>query len=338
MTAHTIQKPSVRTSPYAMARRKRSLKNARSSCRETTKRNVTKKSDHRSPSSDDSVSPGPRILSPREQVLAAYAGVYVPKSNHIQAPVLKRLFAFKSIFIPSPRLITVAAKLIQAHWESLTVFNQTPGNSEDRMQTVRSMHLTGYISTTLARSSILQSNSIVSLFPSFPTVALIFALVYVERLKKLHPNARGETGCGHRLFLVSYMVACKYLQGHLLACESRTSQGAKDYAAEVPNTDESTSEDRQNGNSHVPASVLSSIILPNEQWARLSGVFSTPELTRMELELLAFLQFDLYVSYEDFIYHWTKYMDINQLVPSEQLSANIQYEETESEECVVPDF
>ncbi|KAK9763588.1 hypothetical protein K7432_009596 [Basidiobolus ranarum] len=335
MASHTMEKQTKRASPYAIARRKRASKNTRVSNRETTKRTSPKNS----LPTDNSASAGPRILTPREQVLVAYAGVYVPESNHVQAPVLKRLFAFKNILSLSPQLISVAGKLIQAHWESTAISDElTPG---DRNQTARSMHLTGYISAILARSLMLQSNSVASKFPPFPTVALVFALIYVERLKKLHPNARGEAGCGHRLFLVSYMVACKYLQGHILAWGNHTPTKSG-RAASVPVTREPhrVSSSPQHSTPLEHSSVLPSIILPNEQWARLSGVFSTPELTRMELELLAFLQFDLNVSYEDFNYHWSKYMDINQLVPNEQpsiVSTHTVFEETD-DEGVVPDF
>ncbi|KAF9974303.1 hypothetical protein BGZ73_002290 [Actinomortierella ambigua] len=44
----------------------------------------------------------------------------------------------------------------------------------------------------------------------FPNLTLTLALIYVDRLKSKYPEARGETGCSHRLFLVAYIIAAKY--------------------------------------------------------------------------------------------------------------------------------
>ncbi|ORX94336.1 hypothetical protein K493DRAFT_315526 [Basidiobolus meristosporus CBS 931.73] len=327
MASRVTEKQSKRTSPYTISRRKRSLKGTRVAYQDGTKRSAPQRVTPNSAETN-----GSRVLTPREQVLEAYANVYVPTTDHIQAPVLKKLFEYKSILSLSSQLVTVTARLIQTQWESS---EQPTENVSEQGQSGRAKHLTGYISAILARSSMLRSNTVATHLPSFSTIALIFALVYVERLKRLHPNARGEAGCGHRLFLVSYMVASKYLQGHLLARSNRIPQNHPN--SQVPDTRGPVSEEPLPLESSSSSSVLPSIILPNEQWARLSGVFSTPELTRMELELLAFLQFDLYVSYEDFLYHWTKYMDINQLVPNQHL-AGVSVGEESDDEGVVPEF
>ncbi|KAG0207291.1 hypothetical protein BGX28_001448 [Mortierella sp. GBA30] len=44
----------------------------------------------------------------------------------------------------------------------------------------------------------------------FPNLTLTLALIYVDRLKAKYPEARGESGCSHRLFLVAYIIAAKY--------------------------------------------------------------------------------------------------------------------------------
>ncbi|KAF9166429.1 hypothetical protein DFQ26_007915 [Actinomortierella ambigua] len=44
----------------------------------------------------------------------------------------------------------------------------------------------------------------------FPNLTLTLALIYVDRLKSKYPEARGEAGCSHRLFLVAYIIAAKY--------------------------------------------------------------------------------------------------------------------------------
>ncbi|ORY06204.1 hypothetical protein K493DRAFT_310705 [Basidiobolus meristosporus CBS 931.73] len=323
MASRAIEKQSKRTTPYTTSRRKRSLKSPRVAYQDGTKRNVPQRV-----TPDSTESKSSRVLTPREQVLEAYANVYIPTADHIQTPVLKKLFEFKNILSLSSQLVTVTAGLIQTQWESS---EQSTQNVPEQGQSGRAKYLIGYISNILARSSMLQSNTATTPLPSFSAIALIFALIYVERLKRLHPNARGEAGCGHRLFLVSYMVASKYLQGHLQARSNRSQPNHPN--SQVPDAGGPVSEEPMPLGS---PSVLPSIILPNEQWARMSGVFSTPELTRMELELLAFLQFDLHVSYEDFLYHWTKYMDINQLVPN-QHPIGVSVEESD-DEGVVPEF
>ncbi|KAF9432448.1 hypothetical protein BGZ76_010796 [Entomortierella beljakovae] len=44
----------------------------------------------------------------------------------------------------------------------------------------------------------------------FPNLTLTLALIYVDRLKAKNPDAKGEPGCSHRLFLVAYIIAAKY--------------------------------------------------------------------------------------------------------------------------------
>ncbi|GJJ73500.1 hypothetical protein EMPS_05858 [Entomortierella parvispora] len=44
----------------------------------------------------------------------------------------------------------------------------------------------------------------------FQNLTLTLALIYVDRLKAKYPEAKGEPGCSHRLFLVAYIIAAKY--------------------------------------------------------------------------------------------------------------------------------
>ena len=92
-----------------------------------------------------------------------------------------------------------------------------------------------------------------------PSVAtLLHGLLYCLRLRKLYPQARGEQGCAHRLFVVSLLVATRYLN------------------------------DRQ------------VLIKPNHTtWSSLSGVFTAPELERMEMEFVTFLRGNLFIGWLD---------------------------------------
>ncbi|OBZ83300.1 hypothetical protein A0J61_08649 [Choanephora cucurbitarum] len=48
-----------------------------------------------------------------------------------------------------------------------------------------------------------------------PSVTLLIALEYIERLKKKYHNIKGTSGCGHRLIMVAYMMAAKYMHVNL---------------------------------------------------------------------------------------------------------------------------
>lgn len=87
-----------------------------------------------------------------------------------------------------------------------------------------------------------------------PSVAtLLHALLYTLKLRSIYPRARGEQGCAHRLFVVSLLVAARYLNDRQL------------------------------------------LIKPSHStWSTLSGVFTSPELYRMEVEFVTFLRGKLY--------------------------------------------
>jgi hypothetical protein len=111
-----------------------------------------------------------------------------------------------------------------------------------------------------------------------PSVITVFtAIFYVGRLKRFYPKAIGEHGCGHRLFTVSLLIAYRYLE-----CQAVIDE-------EFYHT-----------------------------WSLFSnGVFQAADLFRMELEFVAFLKFNLYISYEDFEYFVDRVFnsDGGQIVP-----------------------
>ncbi|KAI7828614.1 hypothetical protein BC939DRAFT_526701 [Gamsiella multidivaricata] len=59
----------------------------------------------------------------------------------------------------------------------------------------------------------------------YPNLTLTLALIYVDRLKAKHPEARGEPGCSHRLFLVAFIIAAKYRCSVELAPPGPENQG-----------------------------------------------------------------------------------------------------------------
>ncbi|CAO3567684.1 unnamed protein product [Mortierella alpina] len=56
----------------------------------------------------------------------------------------------------------------------------------------------------------LSQSSLSLLKVPYPNLTLTLALIYVDRLKAKYPEAKGEPGCSHRLFLVAFIIAAKY--------------------------------------------------------------------------------------------------------------------------------
>ncbi|KAF1805310.1 hypothetical protein FB192DRAFT_1426859 [Mucor lusitanicus] len=48
-----------------------------------------------------------------------------------------------------------------------------------------------------------------------PSITLLIAIGYIERLKQKYHNIKGTRGCGHRLILVAYMMAAKFMHVNL---------------------------------------------------------------------------------------------------------------------------
>ncbi|KAI9356899.1 hypothetical protein BD770DRAFT_411080 [Pilaira anomala] len=48
-----------------------------------------------------------------------------------------------------------------------------------------------------------------------PSITLLIAIGYIERLKLRYTNIKGTPGCGHRLIMVAYMMAAKFMHVNL---------------------------------------------------------------------------------------------------------------------------
>ncbi|KAF9183613.1 hypothetical protein BGZ50_004124 [Haplosporangium sp. Z 11] len=77
----------------------------------------------------------------------------------------------------------------------------------------------------------------------YPNLTITLALIYVDRLKAKYPEAKGEPGCSHRLFLVAFIIAAKFricielsslLRAHR---EQMTESTSDDKVLEMPATD-----------------------------------------------------------------------------------------------------
>ncbi|KAG2220816.1 hypothetical protein INT45_004477, partial [Circinella minor] len=156
-----------------------------------------------------------------------------------------------------------------------------------------------------------------------PIVALLVAMRYIDRLKKKYNNIRGAMGCSHRLIVVAYMMAIKFIHANLRLII--------DVTEEQEQKEEEEEEERQRRSSldaHIysrlsterstlkksPSPMVSSMVSPpaspksqcsqpekNQQQQQqqendVSKNQRALQALRMEIEFLHFLNYDLTVS------------------------------------------
>ena len=99
---------------------------------------------------------------------------------------------------------------------------------------------------------------------------MVTALLYLDRLKQMHPNCKGSEGSGYRLLLSAIILAAKYLYDDTF---------------------------------------------DNTAWATVSsGLFHLKQVNHMEMELLYFLNFELYIPIQE----WNAfYLTVEQRVAQE---------------------
>ncbi|KAF9955031.1 hypothetical protein BGZ72_004088 [Mortierella alpina] len=109
----------------------------------------------------------------------------------------------------------------------------------------------------------------------FPNLTLTLALIYVDRLKAKYPEAKGEPGCSHRLFLVAYIIAAKYRCSVELAALIKESSNVDSAAEDRDETQDATSAACENIQSKPIEERLSEarsraeLIFSNHEWVRL---------------------------------------------------------------------
>lgn len=133
--------------------------------------------------------------------------------------------------------------------------------------------------------------------------SLFLSVLFIYKLRALHPRAKGEPGCTHRLFVVALMLAMRYIEldSDLIASHGYTTNPRVHSSVETRNIPTSSSlplsfNDPSSidafQDKHLPLYELES----TECWARLSSpLFSPSDLHKMEAEMMAFLKYDLYV-------------------------------------------
>ncbi|KAF9102333.1 hypothetical protein BGX29_004711 [Mortierella sp. GBA35] len=99
----------------------------------------------------------------------------------------------------------------------------------------------------------------------YPNLTLTLALIYVDRLKAKNPEAKGESGCSHRLFLTAFIIAAKY----------RCSVELAPYLSEDASSSEnSLYYDPPEEEHSLDSRLNSELIFSNHAWVRLLNLGS----------------------------------------------------------------
>ncbi|KAF9124975.1 hypothetical protein BGW39_007762 [Mortierella sp. 14UC] len=107
----------------------------------------------------------------------------------------------------------------------------------------------------------------------FPNLTLTLALIYVDRLKAKNPEAKGEPGCSHRLFLIAFIIAAKYRCSVALSPsqsqEATHSENSLFYDPPVVPEDDEVEEELS-----LESRLNSELIFSNHAWVRLLNLGS----------------------------------------------------------------
>ncbi|KAF9128403.1 hypothetical protein BG015_004350 [Linnemannia schmuckeri] len=106
----------------------------------------------------------------------------------------------------------------------------------------------------------------------FPNLTLTLALIYVDRLKAKNPEAKGEQGCSHRLFLIAFIIAAKYRCSVALSPPLHSQESASESSLyyDPPVVSEEDEEVEQT----LESRLNSELIFSNHAWVRLLNLGS----------------------------------------------------------------
>ncbi|EIE90881.1 hypothetical protein G6F46_007623 [Rhizopus delemar] len=165
-----------------------------------------------------------------------------------------------------------------------------------------------------------------------PSITLLVAIDYISRLKQKYDNIKGTKGCGQRLILVAYMMASKYIHVNLKSIinttaattaktvdeppspsfnvvkrkDSITLPSLKEYILPSPPTSPKTNNNYSDSNPlnyHYFKSPQKRLVTP------LPTTNHNVPISRMELEFLYFLNYDLSINDTMKWVHWAHKFD-----------------------------
>eukprot|EP01135_Chromosphaera_perkinsii_P010544 Nk52_evm54s2152 gene=Nk52_evmTU54s2152 len=167
----------------------RDVSNSHSRLGRGTSTNRTGVSSSSSSSSTTNVSRQPSSLNAQISDIETLMGnLYRLEDMKMPSP----FFKFRSAY----NFIDLSCEVIESTWEVKNIARLS--SSEKK---ARSIQLKNFIANVIDRAEV-------------SSLAVLVAITWIEKLKVRHPKAEGGDRCGHRLFLVAVLVACK-------VCENR---------------------------------------------------------------------------------------------------------------------
>ncbi|KAF7722430.1 hypothetical protein EC973_003132 [Apophysomyces ossiformis] len=134
-------------------------------------------------------------------------------ANYSQACLLLQAIQLNRRKRLSPQCISHLASYVSKAWEA----DPSPSKIEELVKLMTNLlNTTGLYEQRPLDQALKQfCRNPVAVPTVCPSVTLLVAVSYIERLKQKYTNIKGTQGCGYRLITVAYMMAAKFLQSNL---------------------------------------------------------------------------------------------------------------------------
>ncbi|KAI7901182.1 uncharacterized protein BX663DRAFT_487763 [Cokeromyces recurvatus] len=172
-----------------------------------------------------------------------------------------------------------------------------------------------------------------------PSITLLIAIGYIERLKQRYHHIKGTAGCGQRLVLVAYMMAAKYMHVNLRSIiDTTTTSTPTTSTTTLISAERSTIKDTLTTQlppiippttNHLPPSPPTSpksfsqsdpfkyhYFQSSNQKESKTTQERQFQILRMELEFLHFLNYDLSLTDTLKLIHWAQKFDDDDILPT----------------------
>ncbi|OBZ86298.1 hypothetical protein A0J61_05646 [Choanephora cucurbitarum] len=164
-----------------------------------------------------------------------------------------------------------------------------------------------------------------------PSVTLLIAISYVERLNKRYRDLKGTPGCGSRMIMVAFIMASKYIHDslRLIVYTNTRKPLTTSYASPItppnspPHFCRNTNTDNDSHNETNDTIIAKSTQQPNLKHDQNISIEKSAiqdrnmRIARMEKEFLFFLNYDLSVQDPSLLVRWTHtYEDSNKQTES----------------------
>ncbi|KAL0094919.1 hypothetical protein F4703DRAFT_1045925 [Phycomyces blakesleeanus] len=257
---------------------------------------------HRETLVDKDNTSAPKSSTYRERVLAGVN--YNQACGFLQAIEINRRRSL------SPNCVAYLANYVARSWET----KPEPSRVYSLMRLMTNLLATTAFSTHTSLMDSLQTycERPLSMPTICPSVTLLIAVSYIQRLKQKYIEIKGTTGCGSRLIMVAYIMASKFLHDNLRTIIHTNSQHTASQPKPTAPTADSkkplhlitppTSPKAPIKESTVPTSDIPCVIhYPTDDRA--------VRIMRMEIEFLEFINYDLSVNDPIHLVLWAQSFD-----------------------------